>query len=507
MYSCPKCQNSRLRNKGIFYNKRENVNKQRFKCNECNFYFSIQAERSEEPYQTQKFDDKKINENLHFNHKRYVITSQQKNTEINHEFYETLINYCGVNDAELIVLGSDEIEIQNNNFNIGKYIKVYGNLNLSKTMENPLAGLDGLSKGYSLIVGHPVLQFKTLPVFGDNHPIIMTTTGTISIPEYDITRKAGAKAEHNHSFSAIVLEVDKQLDIFHIRVLNCDDNGAFYDLDGYYEGTHVSYGHRVDALVLGDEHWAEHDKDVYKATHSNHDSMVNILRPKTLVRHDSLSYLQASSHHVRNNFLARYRLHKTNNDDVLKELLDTTEFIKKTTTKDIVNNILVDSNHHSHLTQWLSQGNVQYDYKNAEIYHFLMYHTLKNINEGGKADVSPFEFFFRSFVKDEEVNNKTTFLGNNDSYIINGVELGLHGHVGINGAKGSPTGFSRLATKVIVGHSHSPSILKGSYTVGTSSEMKLSYTSGASTWLQTHCIIHKNGRRQLVSIIKGKWRL
>lgn len=493
MYNCPKCLGNSLIKRGSYYNKTEEAQKQRYCCSDCKFQFSVELP--------------KVNENSSLDNKRYVITSRQEGVGINEQFYETLINYCAVNSAELIILGSDVDEGVDNNFNIGKYVKVYGNLNLSKTMENPLAGLDGLSKGYSLIVGHPVLQFKTLPVFGDNHPIIMSTTGTISLPVYDTTKKAGAKAEHNHSYSAIVLEIDTESDIFHIRVLNCDDNNSFYDLDGYYDGTHVSFSNRVDALVLGDEHWAEHDKDVYKATHSNADSMVNVLRPKTLVRHDSLSYLQASSHHTKNNFLARYRLHKNNNDDVLQELLDTTEFIRKTTTKDIINNVLVDSNHHSHLTQWLSSGSVQYDYKNAEIYYFLMYHTLKNINDGGKGDVSPFEFFFRNFVNDEEVNNKTIFLGNDDSYIINGIELGLHGHVGINGAKGSPTSFSRLATKVIIGHSHSPSILKGAYTVGTSSEMKLSYSSGPSTWLQTHCIIHKNGRRQLISIIKGKWKL
>jgi hypothetical protein len=35
----------------------------------------------------------------------------------------------------------------------------------------------------------------------------------------------------------------------------------------------------------------------------------------------------------------------------------------------------------------------------------------------------------------------------------------------------------------------------------------LEYTAGPSSWLNTHCLLHADGKRQLIHIIDGKWRL
>jgi hypothetical protein len=37
--------------------------------------------------------------------------------------------------------------------------------------------------------------------------------------------------------------------------------------------------------------------------------------------------------------------------------------------------------------------------------------------------------------------------------------------------------------------------------------LKAEYTSGPSGWLNTHCVIYPNGKRSLLNIIKGKWRI
>ena len=52
---------------------------------------------------------------------------------------------------------------------------------------------------------------------------------------------------------------------------------------------------------------------------------------------------------------------------------------------------------------------------------------------------------------------------------------------------------------------NSPQINKGVYQVGTSSKLKLEYTHGPSSWLNTHCIIYANGKRTLINIIGGEW--
>lgn len=54
---------------------------------------------------------------------------------------------------------------------------------------------------------------------------------------------------------------------------------------------------------------------------------------------------------------------------------------------------------------------------------------------------------------------------------------------------------------------NSPGIYQGVYQVGVSTHLDLEYTSGPSSWLQSHCIIYPDGHRTLIHIIDGKWKL
>ena len=82
----------------------------------------------------------------------------------------------------------------------------------------------------------------------------------------------------------------------------------------------------------------------------------------------------------------------------------------------------------------------------------------------------------------------------------------MHGHLGPNGARGSARNLSRIGTRSIIGHSHSPNIWQGVYQVGTSSKLRLHYTAGPSSWFHTHAVVHPNGRRQMIHIVEGHWR-
>jgi hypothetical protein len=97
-------------------------------------------------------------------------------------------------------------------------------------------------------------------------------------------------------------------------------------------------------------------------------------------------------------------------------------------------------------------------------------------------------------------------LTNDYPFIIKDIYCGYHGDRGANGARGSLAGWAKIGTKVIVGHTHSPGIEKGAYMIGTSSKLSLEYTSGPSSWMNTHAIIHPDGKRQLITIINGEWR-
>jgi hypothetical protein len=104
-------------------------------------------------------------------------------------------------------------------------------------------------------------------------------------------------------------------------------------------------------------------------------------------------------------------------------------------------------------------------------------------------------------------HRKARFLERDESFQVVGIELGMHGDRGPNGARGSIRNLARIGVKSIIGHTHSPGINEGCYQVGTSTRLKLEYNSGPSGWLNTHCVIYANGKRSLITVINGEWRL
>jgi len=86
------------------------------------------------------------------------------------------------------------------------------------------------------------------------------------------------------------------------------------------------------------------------------------------------------------------------------------------------------------------------------------------------------------------------------------VELGMHGNKGPNGARGSIRNLRRIGVKSVIGHSHTPGEDEGSTQVGTSTGLRLEYNSGPSSWLQAHCALNDDGKRQLAVIVDGHYK-
>ena len=516
MHYCNKCSSTRLNKRGTKIRKRTGEVLNQYFCKDCGNRFNVAVGTLTEKHEAEQ--SAKVEMQLTYDkaqNKKLILTSYQVDTEYNKNFVDALLIYAEANNAEFYLLTNaidddnsffpEGVKLVRENFNIGDDITVYSQLNISKTTENPLIGLDGLSKGKSLIVGHPTLQMKTLPVFGKSHPIMLTTTGTISKPTYNTSSKSGAKAEHNHSYSALVLELDVEDNIFHIRVLNSGDEGSFYDLDKFYNHIGYSESHRADAIILGDTHVTESCELVNNATFAGEDSIVNTLKPKAIVHHDVLDFGILQSHHNSKSFIKRYEKYVQGKDSVVAELSATAKYIVDNTPDFVEDVVIVSSNHNDHLVTYLENVDIKYDYKNAKLYHYLMYRILVNI-EAGK-EVNPFQIFFEDYCKNVFIRNKVKFLGREDLYYINNILVSSHGDRGSGGVRFSPTQGKKYPSKMVVGHSHSPSINAGLYVTGTMTG-KLDYTEGTpSGWMNTHCVIHPNGRRQLISIINGKWRV
>jgi hypothetical protein len=520
---CINCNSHNLKKLGMRFN---GVNKGLgYTCNDCNETFVIPKD------DTQESETYSTNDDVHFlrddeyiakiqSSKRIVFTTALNNSDIDEVFFNSLLQYVKMNKAELVIfpvkyknpsmINPEEVfsceydsrivpYLVENNFDLGDNVRVLGGLKIQATTENPLSGVDGLSKGCSVILGHPQVSLKTLPRNSEKYPAIVTTTGAITKEHYSTT-KAGYKATFNHSMSACVIEFDKDKDFF-IRHLNFDGEG-FQDLEFYYSPSGRYKNSEIEAIVTGDEHAIFHDPDVKSATYTNKNSIVKTLNPSYIVRHDVLDFFSAS-HHGRNNVFLKYaKHHSTRMGSVAQELNNTIDFINETTPENTTN-IIIAANHNEHLMRWLNECDPKNDPENSLLYHYLMYNMLKNtkIENSSFHCPEPFELYSKEYLGDNSI-----FLSRNESFNILGVEVSNHGDRGINGSRGSSKQFSNIPVKTITGHTHSPMIDKGNYTVGTSSLMKLSYNYGLSSWDHAHCIIYKNGKRQLLFIRNGKWR-
>lgn len=502
--------------------------KQKYKCKDCNKNFSVLIESEEEIEYNEEdtFADDPIYvresdwlaKNI-YNKNVVVITAAQNNTPINKEFFSALksyvskrnagfaiipIKYKTINSEDSVIADLYDVNVEpfivENTLTWDKHnVKVYAGLKIQATAENPLSGLDPLSKGHSIIIGHAQVQLRMLPNLQKRIADVLTSTGVVTQKNYSKT-KMGEKARFNHSLSAIVLEFDKTS--YHLRHLNYDTKTeSFCDLDQQYFADGKVLTCQAEALVTGDEHIAFRDPLVELATYRNSDSMVSVLKPKAIVRHDVLD-AHSISHHTRKNVFSNFAKYKSGQNRIAEELDQAIEYLNETTPS-WSKSLIVQSNHNEHLLRWLNDIEIKTEPWNAIVYHYLMYKMLLQTEMGnhGTEHPDPFELYAR-----DALNDNIVFV-NRQGAEIQGIEVGAHGDYGVNGARGSAKSFARMPNKTITGHSHSPAIEKGAYVVGTSSRLVLEYNKGASSWHHAHCIIHTNGKRQLVFITPDGWRL
>ena len=107
---------------------------------------------------------------------------------------------------------------------------------------------------------------------------------------------------------------------------------------------------------------------------------------------------------------------------------------------------------------------------------------------------------------DNQIKSDTIFLEEDDSFIVHGIEQGLHGHRGPNGARGNAKGFRSIGRKVNIGHSHSAGIIDGVYVAGVSGLLDMDYNKGPSSWSHSHILTYTNGKRTIITMKNGKWR-
>jgi hypothetical protein len=377
-----------------------------------------------------------------------------------------------------------------------------GEMNILPTAAKPLTGFENYTGRASGIFPHAKICMTSIASAKFEPTKFNYTTGTITHINY-IKKKAGLRAEHHHTYGALLVEVTHE-GFWYVRQLNADRKGVIHDLDIKVEGGRITTGNRIEAINWGDIHHASIDPTVLSLGWTSAKSMINALKPKYQFYNDLLDF-SSRNHHNKSNCHKMFELHISKTECVSSELKNVVKFLMQTKRKDC-QSIVIDSNHDNALGRWLREADYRNDHINAIFFltaQLRYYRSIKN----KEPNFHLVEWALKELGCPEDI----IFLQEDESFITckdcsDGIENGMHGHLGLNGARGSPTGFSRMGRKANTAHTHSASIIDGVYTAGLSALMDQGYNKGPSSWSQSHILTYPNGKRAIITMFANRWR-
>jgi hypothetical protein len=477
----------------------------------CSEKLNFKEKPEIEPEQYSKAKERVFDKNK----KRFLITWAQNNTPVHQGLLHNMEAYATFLGADMHVIAGryknptsiwsqaqqeDETwdglvvpYLDANRHDIHKYVSILSDIKIQPTAVNPMTGLQALSGINSCIFGSPKVHMEMIPVLEHNKPKMMLTTGSVTMKNYTDS-KSGKKGDFHHTFGFVIVEI-RDDDTFFVRQVTADDDsGSFSDLYFRVIDGSVHRINQIEAIILGDLHYGHHDEDVLQATLD----LLQDLRPSHVVLHDVFDGSSISHHELKDPFV-QYGKEVLGLNDLSKEIQGMLDGLGRF--KDFENVVIVRSNHDDFLDRWLKNEDwkKQPTFKNSKLYMRFSDLLL------GQYETDPYNVkgIIPAIINEKYPNYIT--LHRSSSYRVKEWELGQHGDMGSNGSRGSLMQFRQLNTKIVVGHYHSPGRKDGALSVGTSTKLRVGYNKGASSWLQSHVIIHTDGRAQHINFINGEF--
>jgi len=455
--------------------------------------------------------------------KRYLFTCAQNGTPVAKDWWAVLRNIERTTGAKLVVIplryknptsrwGASQNNAEwwdepvrpylcNERAQINPNFIFMGDIKVQPTASDPVGygDLSTISRDCSAIIGHPKIQTRSIATPSNKLAKVLLTSGSCTQANYSDTRM-GRVGEFHHSLSAVLVEVDgkrfyaRRLH-FDTKTKSCTDSAAG---ERYY-ADRMDNAPRPLAVVCGDLHLDFVDPRALSATVD----MIESTKPQHVIWHDAADGYPVNHHHGRNPF-NRIAKRFSGMDDARMELTRLARFMREHTYED-VQNVIVAANHtDDFLGRWVVETDWRDDPTNADFYletALAMVRRTK-MGEGGAEYPSPFKYHI-----DRADVPQLRVLDRDESFVLANVALDMHGDKGPNGARGSIRNLRRIGTKSIIGHGHSPGEDEGATQVGTLSRLRLEYNKGPSSWLHANAFLGADGKRQLVIIVDGEYRL
>lgn len=459
---------------------------------------------------------------------RYILTSAQSNTHIHEAFWDNLMAMVEHLDATLycasytynlnaygkasVKRGTDDPTGDNEVWYDHRVLPYFdqsdhrielapgliwcGEHNTLPTAKNPLTGLEGHTGANSGIYPHAKMALRSVPTAHKDHQKFLYTTGSVTQVNY-IQKRAGLLAEHHHVYGALLVEVDSDGEWW-VRQLNAGDDGTIYDLDMKVVNGKVFNEVPVAMVTWGDIHAAFLDPIVSDGAWEA-GGMLDTLRPGYQVMHDLVDF-RARNHHDRGDPHKLFKRFVAGMENVEGEMQETADFLHRAN-RDWCKTVVVNSNHDNAFMRWLREADYKRDPVNAMYFLEAQLETYRSIKErNGNWLCTEWAM--------ERANAPAgvRYLRQDESWVHLGIEHGMHGDLGPNGARGTPANLSKMGSKGNTAHTHSAGIFDGQYVAGTSSMLDMEFNSGPSSWSHSHIVTYENGKRAIITMKNGQWR-
>lgn len=455
--------------------------------------------------------------------KRYILTSAQNNTYVHEDVWLNLLALASHYDAEVIVgtysyqkarYGAKSVKrgsIRHDDYDqlwydpqilehivdepvqLAPNLVWCGELNILPTSMDPLSQLEAYNGRDSNIVPHAKFAMSSIASLGDEATKLNFTTGTVTQRNY-LQKKIGLLSERYHGYGGVLVEVCGDGSWFVRQLEVAEKDWSIRDFDLKAVRGEVTTGNPVEAITWGDVHVRVIDQMTRELAWGP-GGMLDTLKPRYQFLHDLIDF-RARNHHEAKDPLATFIKWNTRADSVSDEVQEVVDFTRKEASRPWLHTIVVPSNHHEAFLKWLKEAKWQFDPINAKIYHQAWLALLD-----GEEDIFRWACNERGGLGDN-----TEFLDTDESCVLAGVECGMHGHLGINGARGNSKNFAKLGRPSTIGHMHSAGIHLGVWTAGTTSLMRIGYNRGPSSWSSSHVVLYPEGTRTMVTFWKGRWR-